>query len=75
MDTVKLSSRNIKLMEDTIVIKGLPLKVLYWPPRDPEDYLVYLKRCKTLEILYIAKGKFTKSHLKQIPGSIQVKYY
>ena len=71
----KLDCRNIKLLEDTIVIKGLPLKEFYWPPMAPEDYLVYLKKCKTLETLFIPKGIFTKSDLKQIPSHIQVEYY
>ena len=71
----KLDFRKIKLLEDIIVIKGLPLKEMYWPAKPPEDYLVYLKRCKSLETLYLPKGIFKKSDLKQIPPTINVKYY
>lgn len=71
----KLDFRKIKLLEDIIVIKGLPLKEMYWPPISPEDYLVYLKKCKTLESLYLPKAIFKKSELKQIPAKINVQYY
>ncbi len=71
----KLDFRNIKLLEDIIVIKGLPLKEMYWPPMAPEDYLVYLRRCKTLKTLFLPKNIFKKSDLKQIPANIDVQYY
>jgi len=74
-EITKLDFRNIKLMEDIIVIKGLPLKEMYWPAKSPEDYLVYLKRCKSLEILYLPKKILNKSELKQIPSKIEVNYY
>ena len=71
----KLDFRNIKLMEDIIVIKGLPLVEMYWPAKPPEDYLVYLKRCPTLKVLHLPKGRLKKSELKQIPKNIKVLYY
>ena len=74
-EITKLDFRNIKLLEDIIVIKGLPLTEMYWPPTEPEDYLVYLKKCKTLKTLYLPKGIFKKSELNQIPSTIKIKSY
>lgn len=71
----RLDFRNILLLEDIIAIRGLPLKEMYWPPIAPEDYLVYLKRCNTLETLFLPEGLFKKSDLKQIPAKIKVQYY
>ena len=56
-------------------LKGLPLKELYWPTDAAEDYLIYLKKCKTIETLHLPKGILNKSQLKQIPGTINILYY
>ena len=71
----KLDARQTKRASDMIVLNGLPLKELYWPNIKPDEFLIYLKKCKDLQTLYLPKGVFNSSELKQLRKDIEVKYY
>ena len=70
-----LDARNTRRLDDIIVIKGLPLEVLYWPKFEPGEFLPYLLRCSSLKKLYIPQGVFKNSELKKLKTRTEVIFY
>ncbi|MCH2208778.1 MAG: serine/threonine protein kinase [Lentisphaerales bacterium] len=71
----ELDLRNSPIEGDFIFVKGLPLKKLILPNKEPDKYFSFISKCQTLKELHVPKAYFTDRDVREFPKRIKVIYY
>ena len=71
----ELDLRDSPIEGDFIFVKGLPLKKLILPNKEPDEYFNHIRKCKTLKELHVPRKYFTERDVREFPKRIKVTFY